>query len=435
MCTPQWLVLFVTSLSLTAPLSAAPASQPATQPGKKPATTVPASRPSSTAEEEAEIAEALARLEGAVPHTATSLAPTVGTGRTPTRSGGRGLSNLLNPSISANGLLLVGWSSRDDTEIAPATPQDVGNLETGFHVQEIELRVSSVVDHYFRADITIAADTSEIGVEEAMLTTLDLPWVTMRGGLIMAALGRHNRHHTHAYPFITAPLPWRELLGPEGLKDPGISAEILLPLPFYLEFIGQVFRGEWAPFQGELEDDATTPQDESQPDFRQERDFVYLGHLKALFELGDTATLEVGASYLGGRNGFGRWSNVAGANLSIKWKPLESERYLELDWTSEFLWVHRPGAPENVRRGGGYTSLRFQFARRWWVQARGAMLGLPKGDQPVRWRAEALAAFIPSEFSAFRLQYGIEQADKSNAIHEVFFQTIFSIGPHPPHSY
>jgi hypothetical protein len=71
------------------------------------------------------------------------------------------------------------------------------------------------------------------------------------------------------------------------------------------------------------------------------------------------------------------------------------------------------------------------------VQARGAVLGLPAGDDPRTYRGEALVAFIPSEFSALRLQYALEREAEPAAdyIHELFAQVVFSIGPHPAHAY
>jgi hypothetical protein len=130
-------------------------------------------------------------------------------------------------------------------------------------------------------------------------------------------------------------------------------------------------------------------------------------------------------------------TNLVAGDLTLKWKPIEAERYLGFDWTTEYVWVDHQKAPSDARIGGGYTAVRFQFAQRWWLQARGAVLGLPVGQTPRIWRGEALGAFVPSEFSALRLQYGIEksEADASPLIHEVFAQAIFSIGPHPAHAY
>lgn len=344
----------------------------------------------------------------------------------------RGLSNLMNPAISASGLFLGGGTSRSEhaSEVAP------DDLRTGLFIQEIELRASAIIDPYFRADISLAGNADEIGFEEAYLTTLELPRVTVRAGQMKATVGRHNLLHTHAFPFLTAPLPWRALIGPEGLGDPGVSADVLLALPFYAEVTGQVFAGQWAPMEGGVEDDPVTAADELVPDRRRDSDLAYVGHLKTLHDLSDSTTIELGGSYVGGRNGFGGLTNLVAADLTLKWKPIDAERYRGVEWTTEVAWVDRGSAPSDRTRGGGYTSLRYQFAQRWWLQARGALLGLPQGESPRVLRGEALFAFVPSEFSALRLQYALEkiQNDPTPA-HEVFVQTVFSIGPHPAHAY
>ena len=328
----------------------------------------------------------------------------------------------MNPAISAAGVITGGYSTRH--EGAAIAPDD---LPSGIQLTEVELRASAVVDPYFRADVTLAGNTEEIGFEEAFVSTLEIPRLTLRAGQMKAALGRHNLLHTHAFPFLTAPLPWRALIGPEGLNDPGISAEVLLPLPFYAELTAQAFAGEWLPFE---------TGDDDLPDARRDRDLAYLGHLKTLFELGEAATLELGASYLGGRNAFGGVTNALGGDITLKWRPLEAERYQGFEWTTEYLWVERGGAPADHTRGGGYSAVRYQFAQRFWVQARGALLGLPAGDEPRTLRGEALAAFVPSEFSALRLQYALEHtADSGDLVHELFAQLVFSIGPHPAHAY
>jgi hypothetical protein len=328
----------------------------------------------------------------------------------------------MNPAISAVGVTLAGGSSRSEH----ATAGEPDDLTTGLSIQEVEIRASAIVDPFFRADVSIAGNAEEIGFEEAYLTTLELPRVTLRAGQMIATVGRHNLLHTHAFPFITAPLPWRALIGPEGLRDPGVSADLLLPLPFYAELTAQVFSGDWAAFEGDGEDDQ-----------RRASDFAYVGHGKTLFDLSDSTTLELGASYVGGRNGFGGLTNVIAGDVTLKWKPIEAERYSGFDWTTEYVWVERDGADIDHRRGGGYSAVRYQFAQQWWVQARGALLGIPDGSDDRTVRGEALFAFVPSEFSALRLQYAIEQAnhDDTQIVHELFAQAVFSIGPHPAHAY
>jgi len=385
--------------------------------------------------EEAEIAAELQQIQASKSAAANGAAPAAAASAPEGRgasASSRGLSNVMNPALSAAGVALAGATTRKDGD--GSTP---GDLRTGIFVQEVELHASAIVDPFFKADVSLAGSADRIAFEEAYLSTLEIPHVTFRVGQMKAAVGRHNILHTHAFPFITAPLPWRALMGQEGLADPGISADVLLPLPFYSELNAQVFQGDWPIFEGGIADDPATLVDESVPDRRHDRDLAYVGHLKTLFDLGESATVELGGSYVGGRNGFSGPSSVVAGDLTVKWKPIDAERYTGFDWTTEYAWVDREKAPTDRKQGGGYSALRYQFAQQWWLQARGALLGLPQSDSGRTVRGEALGAFIPSEFSALRLQYAIERRLGSHAapVHEVFGQVVFSIGPHPAHAY
>ena len=58
-------------------------------------------------------------------------------------------------------------------------------------------------------------------------------------------MGKHNQLHTHAFPFILAPLINLNLLGDEGLSDVGFSTAILLPATsWFSELTLQYIRGE-----------------------------------------------------------------------------------------------------------------------------------------------------------------------------------------------
>ncbi|MBI2895356.1 MAG: hypothetical protein HYY06_17510 [Deltaproteobacteria bacterium] len=395
------------------------------------AATSPAALPSGPAEpgadsEEAEIAAELARIQSrGQPESTARTAPPA------TAAGGAspyGLSNFFNPALSANAIALGGGSTRESTGDEPRET----DLSSGIFVQEVEIRASAIVDPYFRADVSLNGNAEEVGFEEAILSTLEIPRLTIRAGQMRAVFGRHTLLHTHAFPFVTAPLPIARLFGPEGLEQPGVAAEVLLPLPFYAEVSAQAFQGDWPPFEGGVAEDPDKPPE----DLRRDEDLAYVGHLKTLFDLGASATVEIGGTYLGGRNVFGRWTSVVGGDLTLKWRPIEAERYRGIDWTTEWIWQSRPGAPLDRRIGGGYSALRAQFAQRWWVQARGAVLGLlPRGDDGRTFRAETLVAFVPSEFSAIRLQYALEKAEGQRWVNEVFLQAIFSVGAHPAHAY
>jgi len=278
----------------------------------------------------------------------------------------------------------------------------------------VEIQLSAAADPFIRADLILAAHGDEIGFEEAYLSTLAVPHVTIRAGRLFASFGKHNRLHTHTFPFVTAPLPARELLGAEGLRGDGVSFDVLVPLPFYTELVVQAFSADWEPM-GEAEPE----------------DLRYLAHLTTLFDLGAPTTLEIGATFATGRNDIDERTDLIGADLTVKWRPLErSDR--ELSWTTELVWVDRHD-PDTEADGGLWSGVRAQLHRQWWLQGRGALLGLVGEHQD--WRAEALVAYVPSEFTTFRLQYGAEQLDDEELVHEVFLQAIVSIGNHPAHAY
>ena len=144
-----------------------------------------------------------------------------------------------------------------------------------------------------------------------------------------------------------------------------------------------------------------------------------------------------------------------GADLTLRWAPAARALYHQIVWQTEFMQVLRTGpgfvapasgaavpdttalalaAPSGV--GGLYSLIAGKVAQRWWVEGRYDAVGLPAGQgggRPIQ-RGSALVAFAPSEFSAFRLQYGYVHGRTADA-HEVMLQANVSIGAHPAHSY
>ena len=96
-----------------------------------------------------------------------------------------GLSRAFNPAISANGLFLGSYTSREKAGAEPGT---------GIHIQEMEVQLTSFVDAYFKADMILALPGGEgIEVEEGFVTTQGLPYnLTLKAGKFYADLGRHN---------------------------------------------------------------------------------------------------------------------------------------------------------------------------------------------------------------------------------------------------
>jgi len=331
-----------------------------------------------------------------------------------------------NPDIGANflGLFQRGTDLSDDRADVP---------HNGFSLQEAELQISSDVDPYMRAmalfSVQQEAGTTEYAIdpEEIYLESISLPLVTLRAGKMKLALGKHNTLHTHAYPFLDAPLIQQQLLGDEGLNEVGVSAAVLVPASWYSEVTVQGF----------------SPSNEELFDSPKSGSIGGLIHLKNLWDLTDGLTMEIGASGTSGKNRFDRTGSVLGADLSFKWRPAVGGKYHALIWSSEYLRGNRPGLADvssgksAEKLGGVATWLQYQFAERWWVQGRYEYVGLPHDEAiPLQNRQSVLVGFFPSEFSGLRFQYGrMNTQGKKDVDHTFSFQYNVSIGAHPAHAY
>jgi hypothetical protein len=335
------------------------------------------------------------------------------------------VSRAFNPAISINGLFLGGYSSSVDTTNALTGL----NFENGFNLQEAEFRFVSDVDPYFRADMTLAIDREgDIELEEGFVTSNQLPGEVMPRGASLKAgkfyteFGKHNLLHTHRFPFIDRPLVSEAAFGDEGLNEPGIGGNYLLPTPWFSEITFQGLQGDnpnlFRLSSGEKAQGA------------------YLGHLKSFFDLSDETSLEFGQSYVGGRNTGSGYSQAAGVDLTLKWRPLDRALDRALIWQNEYIFFSVDEDGKNVQNNGGlYSSLQYRLSRRWWLQGRYDLLGVPNTKDGLKNRWTILAALVPSEFSALRLQYSRTAQERGRDINEVYVQLNFTMGSHPAHEY
>ena len=318
-----------------------------------------------------------------------------------------GVSSATNPAISVNALIMGAYASELTAETT-----------SGLRVQELELQFTSFVDPYWKAVFILALpDGENVELEEGYVTSLGLPGgLQLRTGKFYAALGRQNLLHTHAFAFLDAPLVNEQLLGDEGLNEAGVSLHWLTPLPWFVEVTGQILDGANEHFASE-----------------HGGDLLYLGHLKSFHELGDATTVEWGGSAAAGSNALGGTSSLLGADLTVKWRPLGAGTRRAFVWQTEYLRADddSPGVPAE---GGLYTQAQVRFARRWWAEGRFDWLGLPKAEPERDWRASALLALVPSEFSTLRLQYSRLRTDGDN-VDQLMLQLNVTIGSHPAHRY
>lgn len=337
----------------------------------------------------------------------------------------RSISRAFNPAVSVNGLFLGGWASSVDAgnELAGL------DFQNGFNLQEAEFRFTSDVDPYFNADMTVAvAPEGDVELEEGFVTSNQLPGDIMPRGLSLKIgkfftdFGKHNLLHSHQFPFIDRPLVSESVFGDEGLNEPAVGLSYLFPVPWFSEFTFQGMQGDNSNLFV-LSDDAS-PQG------------AFLGHWKNFFDLSDESTLEFGNSYVGGRNSGSGYSQAIGVDLTLKWIPLKRAQDRALIWQNEYIYssVDRD---DSARRetGGLYTSLQYRLSRLWWLQGRYDLLGAPNSREGMDHKWTLLAALVPSEFSALRLQYSRTQREFGDDIDQILFQLNYTLGSHPAHKY
>lgn len=332
----------------------------------------------------------------------------------------------LNPAIGLNLLGLHHTATRAES---PGL-----ELSEGFSIQEAELQFTADVDPYFRALglFSIHAHHEEaeeeephateysIAPEELYFETMGLPLINLRLGKFYTALTRHNTLHTHAFPFIDAPLANQVLLGEEGLNEVGASASIFVPLSWFSELNLQALSAENPILFGS----------------ESESDIAGLLSWKNLWELSPSLTVQTDLSGAYGNNSFGGKTSLIGADLIFKWRPTVQGRYSSWEWATQYIGANREGAPEASELGGLASWLRYQFAQRWWIQIRGELLGLPRSSDfaPVQ-KQSLLLSLVPSEFSTLRAQLDHINGSSLEDEYRLSFQWNMSIGAHPAHLY
>lgn len=336
----------------------------------------------------------------------------------------------MNPDLSLNALMLYQNSNRGN--------EPTSDPQNGFALQEAEIQMTADVDPYSRFlavlslhpeyDKTTMPYSTEYKLEpeEVYAETLSVPYLTVKAGKFKTAFGRHNTMHTHAFPFIDAPLIQTRLLGDEGLNDVGGSISGLIPLPWFSELTFQAVSGK---SEGLTQFKSQVP-----------GAFVGVAHWKNLWELSDETTLDIGGSGASGKNTFDSSTTIYGIDTTLKWRPVIFGASRAIIWSTELMNrdLNRAGSRERGR--GLVTSLQYQLASRWWIQGRAEHLAIRDDDTALpmaenKRKQSVLVGFVPSEFSSLRAQYDHLNDDSQKVEHKLSLQLNFSIGAHPAHTY
>jgi hypothetical protein len=327
-----------------------------------------------------------------------------------------------NPDLSAIGDVLFHAGKNED-----------GKNENHFQFRELELALGAAVDPYGRADFFVGIEEEDgewhVHLEEGYFTFDTLPYdLKARVGKFYSDFGKANQYHTHAMPWVDKPLVIRNYFGEEGMSEPGAELSWLVPNPWekYIELTFELQNnGNEMSFAG----------DES-------RDLMYVGHLKNFFDLDTDSSLEVGGSLATGKNaatGGGRQTTLEGMDLTYKWRPPQEGLYKALTWMNELLFSQKEqGAESTVDSYGGYSSLEYQFSRRWSAFGRYDYAQFPDDDDSHETAYSTGLTFAQSEYCFWRVQFTHADGSGDSAPgsrNELFLQLNFGIGPHRAHQY
>ncbi len=368
----------------------------------------------------------------------------------------------------------LGWSSLPEEALRQVELGGHDPKHRGITVQNVELSLSGVVDPYLKGNTNIVLLIGEDGasvveLEEAYLTTLALPGgLELKGGQFNNAFGRLNGQHPHSWDFADQPIVNGRFFGPDGLRNPGLQLSWLTPLPFFAELVGSVQNGigETAVSFRAAPGEEIAGRTLGERPVETPAELLYLARLRTSFDAGDEVTFVPGLSALAGPNatGEGARTEVYGADLFAKWRPLDADSgWTFVSWQSEAMlrrYHAGPGeaagvdAPRSERLDdwGLYSQLLWAVSRPWIVgarveRARGEASRFQRADgssyaldddplRAPRTRLSGIVTYLPSEFSKLRLQYNWDRATYlPDDGHTVFLQAEIMYGAHGAHRF
>lgn len=351
---------------------------------------------------------------------------------------------LLNPDISVDGLFSLMQTNQENP-----LSFDGGHdpHQNGFNLQQVELGFKSSVDPYFTADVNLVLTNGAIEVEEAYATSTSLPaGLQIKAGQFFTAFGRQNPTHPHGWDFANKPLVLGRFFGGDGLRNAGAQLSWLTPLPWYSELIASV--------QNSTGETAVSFNPTGQ--MRSVTEGIFLGRWANFFALSDDLSLNLGASYLTGRNtdvagtGAKKMTRIYGGDLYLKFRRTSALSFLSFE--TEALNRHYDQDGLNMNDWGAYGQLNARLPEgweRWHVGLRYDWVG-PKNGVPVdtstqpaldvsrRTRVSPVVTFYPSEFSKVRVQYDRDRPtdlEGGETQHAAIIQLEFLMGAHGAHRF
>ena len=358
------------------------------------------------------------------------------------RSGALGL-QALNPEISVTGDFL--FSSRQDS---------TSDQSSDFNFRTLGIHIESWLDPYtrFKAAIPVTEDNASLG--EGYITLYDITDnVNLTLGKFRQQFGVVNRWHKHALDQVDFPLALRQIFGPGGLNQSGVSIDWIMPP------VGQASQQLTFQVTDGSNDRLFGENTHNRPSL--------LAHYKNYRDLSKDTYLEYGLSGLIGWND--EWTmadtstrdsremtTVLGADFSLLSEPTDKMRYRNIEWRSEAYLLDKKLLPpdgsgaDSINAWGLYSYLQSKISRtvdigiradyfrpdsKGYADSSLSPLAVT-GDNPYMWQIGPYITWWQSPFVKFRVEYNHAEGSGIDVPRDVIWlQAIFAAGPHKHERY
>src|SRR4249919_1966162 len=370
------------------------------------------------------------------------------TAAAPAPDSGGSNANAVNPAIS---IILNGSYSHHSLDPADYVRAgfplagEGGPSANGFSLGESEMSLASNIDDKFYGQLTLTAESEDgedhVGIEEAFIDTTSLPAnFSIRAGRFYSNIGYLNSHHAHTDNFFDRPLPYQAFLGNQ-YGDDGVQVRWVAPTSLFLEFGGELFRGESFPSGGAEHGGVGT-----------RTLFAHAGG-----DVGTESSWLAGVSMLktqsdNADDGFSDDTTLYIADGTWKWAPNGNTKDGGITLRGEYILDDRDGAfvdpadPSiamlwNGQRSGAYLEGVYRLNRTWDIGYRYDRLWSDAGNpfevannfDPYRHTAEF--TWRNSEFSLIRLQLSHDKPHPDDGDNAVTVQYQTSLGAHGAHKF
>ena len=355
---------------------------------------------------------------------------------------------------------------------------EAGLSDEGWSLGHTELAISGEIGDYLEGRFTGVMHHHEgeveIGLEELWLQSIGLGnGFTVKAGRFFSDIGYLNNKHPHEWDFADEPLVYRAMLGMQ-YSDWGAQASWIAPTDMFWRIGAEAFQGDRYPFNRKSGDTVNSWSifTEIGDDINQSSSWqIGLSHLR-----GSSSHRTAGHGHDHEDHGHGDEdeeehhpaafsgdTQLTVVDFVYKWAPNGNPKNRSFVLQMEYFDQREDGSLEVEHEGkeegemesiayrgrgrGAYIQGVYKFHPQWKAGLRYDTLfsdnsadedhaleeaGLESSHDP--YRASAMLAWVPNEYTTLRLQYNHDKS-RPETDHQWLLQFVYSFGPHGAHQF